>query len=194
MLRKLICSTLLLASLASADLRAAPPSQVEVKTNRGTFVIELYADKAPKTVANFLEYVKDGFFKGTVFHRVVPGFVIQGGGFDADLRQRPNRAPIENEAANGLRNERGTLSMARTRDPQSATSQFFVNLVDNVALDYRSATPSGYGYAVFAKVVKGMDVIDAIGAAPTQFAGGMENVPSTAIVIERACVLGTKPC
>lgn len=182
------------ALLICSSALAGPGPQVEFVTSQGSFVVEVYPDKAPKTVANFLQYVREGFYRGTVFHRVIPGFVIQGGGFDADLHHREPRAPIENEAANGLRNERGTLSMARTREPHSASSQFFVNLVDNAVLDHRAPTPSGYGYAVFARVIKGMDVVDRIAAVPTGFVAGMADVPTTPVIIDRACIVGAKNC
>jgi cyclophilin family peptidyl-prolyl cis-trans isomerase len=184
---------LLLLAWSAGSATAGDNPQVELRTNRGSIVVELYPEKAPKTVANFLQYARDGFYNGTIFHRVIPGFVIQGGGFDANLRQKDTRAPIENEAANGLRNERGTLSMARTNDPQSATAQFFVNLANNVMLDYRAPTSRGYGYAVFARVIKGMDVVDGIATVATGSNGMMQDVPQTPIVVERACVLGSKP-
>jgi len=147
---------------------------VVLTTSLGDITVELYPDKAPISVENFLQYVKDGFYDGTVFHRVVPGFVIQGGGFSEDGKQKKTRSPIENEAKNGLKNERGTLSMARTSDVNSATSQFFVNLVDNEFLDHGVRD---YGYAVFAKVTDGMDVVDAIAAVPTGDRSGHQDVP-----------------
>lgn len=167
---------------------AAP--KVEMKTSLGTIVIELYEDKAPKSVENFLQYVKEGFYDGTVFHRVVPGFVVQGGGFDKADKQKPTRAPIPNEAANGVKNSRATLSMARTADPNSATSQFFINLVDNAALDHRDPSPRGIGYAVFGKVVTGMEVVDkmvSVERKPKPYAP--DGSPVTPIVIESARLL-----
>ena len=137
-------------------------SRVEFKTSMGTFVMEVYEDKAPVTAANFLEYVKSGFYDGTIFHRVIPGFVAQGGGFVPGMDQKRTREPIVNEAKTAPKNTRGTLSMARTMNPDSATSQFFINLVDNGALDHRDDSQRGYGYAVFGKVVEGMDAVDAI--------------------------------
>nr|WP_236555951.1 peptidylprolyl isomerase [Alcanivorax sp. S71-1-4] len=148
---------------ASAD--TAP--RVALETTEGTIVIELYPDKAPATVANFLQYVDDGFYDGTVFHRVIPRFMIQGGGFTRDYQQKETRTPVTNEADNGLRNERGTLAMARTSDPHSATAQFFINTVNNTNLNHRGKSPGGWGYAVFGKVVEGMDVVDRISALPT---------------------------
>jgi cyclophilin family peptidyl-prolyl cis-trans isomerase len=176
---------LITASLLSTHALAADP-QVEIKTNMGTMVLELYPDKAPKTVENFLQYVKDGFFKGTVFHRVIPGFMIQGGGFNADLAQKQARAPIQNEAGNGLKNDTGTIAMARTSDPHSATAQFFINVKDNQMLDF---TPGNPGYAVFGKVSKGMDVMKKIEAVQTGNRGGHENVPIKPVVIEDAKIL-----
>lgn len=156
-------------------------------TNLGDIKLDLYERKAPNTAANFLTYVKDGFYDGSVFHRVIPGFVVQGGGFDQSLRRKPTREPIGNEADNGLKNRRGTLSMARTSDPDSATSQFFINLSDNQPLDYGPGNP---GYAVFARVIDGMDVVDEIAGIPTGPAGPFrEDVPQQAVVIESAEVV-----
>ena len=157
---------------------------VKFETSLGDFVIEFYPDKAPVTVENFLRYVDDGHFDGTVFHRVIPGFVIQGGGMTADMEQKPTRKPIANEATNGLKNLRGTLSMARTNDIDSATSQFFVNLVDNAFLDHQGQR--NYGYAVFGKVTEGMDVIDAIAAVRTGRKRGHDDVPLESVVVQSA--------
>jgi cyclophilin family peptidyl-prolyl cis-trans isomerase len=159
---------------------------VRFSTSLGDFDIELFPKEAPTTVENFLKYVDDGFFDGTIFHRIVPGFVIQGGGLTADYRQKPNRAPIQNEADNGLKNLRGSLSMARTSDINSATSQFFVNLKDNDFLDHKSKTSSGYGYAVFAKVTQGMDVVDKIAAVSTGRKKGYDDAPLEDVVIVSA--------
>jgi peptidyl-prolyl cis-trans isomerase A (cyclophilin A) len=153
------------------------------ETSMGSFTIELDADAAPVTVENFLKYADDGHFDGTVFHRVIPGFVIQGGGLTADMDPKPTRAPIKNEAKNGLKNLRGTLSMARTNDVNSATSQFFVNLVDNAFLDHQ---PGNYGYAVFGRVVEGMDVIDAIAKVKTGRKGHHDDVPLEPVVVKSA--------
>ncbi len=176
---------------------AADSPRVALKTTKGTIVLELYPDKAPRTVENFLRYVREGFYSGTVFHRVIPGFVIQGGGLTPDLQPKPTRAPIPNEAKNGLSNRRGTVAMARTMVVDSATSQFFVNLADNTFLDHRSDTPQGFGYAVFGRVVDGMDVVDAIATVPTGTVKGFRDVPREAVVIESAEVLpvgaGTNP-
>jgi cyclophilin family peptidyl-prolyl cis-trans isomerase len=156
---------------------------VEFKTSMGDFTIELFPKEAPQTVENFLRYGSDGFFEGTLFHRVVPGFVIQGGGLTKDLRPKATREPVQNEANNGLKNKRGTLSMARTNDIHSATSQFFVNLRDNDFLDHK---PGQYGYAVFARVTKGMDVVDKIAAVGTGRRKGHDDVPLEDIVIVSA--------
>ncbi|MFA7280559.1 MAG: peptidylprolyl isomerase [Sterolibacterium sp.] len=175
--------------LLNLSVFAANPT-VEVKTSQGTLIVEVYADKAPKSAANFLQYVKDGFYNGTVFHRVIDGFMIQGGGFTPDMQQKTTRAPIENEAKNGLKNNVGTLAMARTGDPHSATAQFFINLVDNAPLDYPSR--DGWGYAVFGKVTQGLDVVQKIAKVKTGNAGMHQNVPTTPIVIESVKLLTEK--
>ena len=154
-----------------------------LKTNKGDITIELFAKEAPETVANFLRYVDDGFYKGTIFHRVIANFMIQGGGFTADMNQKSTKAPIKNEAANGLKNERGTLAMARTSDPNSATAQFFINVVNNDFLNFRSPDPRGIGYCVFGKVVKGLDVVDAIKGVRTGNKGMHQDVPVEAVEI-----------
>jgi peptidyl-prolyl cis-trans isomerase A (cyclophilin A) len=180
----------LLTTLFFACTALAANPQVELKTNQGTIVIELAADKAPKTVENFLQYTKDGFYNGTIFHRVIDGFMIQGGGFEAGMKEKPTRAPIPNEAKNGLRNVTGTLAMARTRDPHSASAQFFINLKDNGFLDYPGQ--DGWGYAVFGKVVQGMDVVQKIAKVGTGNAGMHQNVPLSPIVIESAKLIDKK--
>jgi len=172
--------------LMTSAVAAAEPPRVELKTSLGSIVLELYPDKAPKSVANFLQYVNDGFYDGTIFHRVIDGFMIQGGGFTPDFGQKETRAPIENEAANGLRNTIGTIAMARTGDPHSATAQFFINVADNDFLDHTAPTPQGWGYAVFGKVVEGMDVVDKIRQVATEQRGPFEGVPTTPVVIESA--------
>ena len=184
-MRKHLIAFVALATTALSALAANP--MVEMKTNQGEIVVEVFADKAPKSAENFVQYVKDGHYNGTVFHRVIDGFMIQGGGFDADMKQKSTRSPIENEAKNGLKNERGTLAMARTADPHSASSQFFINLVPNTFLDYPSR--DGWGYAVFGKVVKGMDVVDKISKVATGNRGFHQNVPVEAVVVESARVL-----
>jgi cyclophilin family peptidyl-prolyl cis-trans isomerase len=179
-------------ALAATHASLAADPRVELRTNRGTIVIELYADKAPKTVANFLRYVKDGHYNGTIFHRVIPGFMIQGGGLDREMREKPTRAPIENEAANGLKNDHGAIAMARRPDPHSASAQFFINVKNNAFLNFREPTPQGYGYAVFGKVVSGMDVVERIAKVPTGDAGRHQDVPREPVIIESATVLAAK--
>ncbi|AOZ05996.1 peptidylprolyl isomerase [Cupriavidus malaysiensis] len=177
-----------LAALAQSAPATKPKAErVQFTTSAGKFTVEVYPDAAPKTVANFLEYVKSGFYAGTIFHRVINGFMIQGGGFDREMNEKPTRAPIPLEARNGLKNKAGTIAMARTSDPNSATAQFFVNVVDNPNLDYPA--PDGNGYAVFGKVIDGMDTIDRIKVAPTTAYGPMRNVPATPIVIQSASIV-----
>jgi len=178
-----------LLTLFSVSAFAAGP-QVKLQTNVGDIIIELNQEKAPKTVANFLGYVNDGFYNGTIFHRVIDGFMIQGGGFTEAMQKKGTKAPIENEANNGLLNERGTVAMARTNAPHSATAQFFINVVNNDFLNYRSASPQGWGYAVFGKVVQGMDVVDKIRKIPTGPGGPFpKDVPQAPVVIESAMVV-----
>lgn len=159
---------------------------IKLHTSLGTIALELDAEKAPKTVANFIEYVKSGHYDGTIFHRVIGSFMIQGGGMTPDMEQKPTRETIENEAANGLKNLRGTIAMARTNAPHSATAQFFINVVDNDFLNFRSADANGFGYCVFGKVVEGLDVVDAIRAVKTGRRGFYQDVPTTDVIIERA--------
>jgi peptidyl-prolyl cis-trans isomerase B (cyclophilin B) len=165
------------------------PVRVKLTTGMGDIVLELYPDKAPATVANFLQYVKEGHYNGTVFHRVINGFMIQGGGLDGDMREKPTRDPIQNEADNGLRNEPYTIAMARTSDPHSASSQFFINVADNKALNHREKSMSGWGYAVFGKVVQGQEVVDKIKAVPTDRQGMHENVPKTPVPIISSMII-----
>jgi peptidyl-prolyl cis-trans isomerase B (cyclophilin B) len=173
-------------SLARAE-RSHP--LVKLETSLGDITLELNPDKAPDTVANFLQYVKDGFYDGTIFHRVIPTFMIQGGGFDANMNQKPTRTPIKNEADNGLANDAYTVAMARTGDPNSATAQFFINAGDNKFLNHTAKTMQGWGYAVFGKVVKGQDVVDKIKAVPTTTKGMFQDVPVTPVVIIKATVV-----
>jgi len=182
----------LIAATLGCNSTLAQNPQVELKTSQGSIVLELYPDKAPKTVANFLQYVKDGFYNGTIFHRVIDGFMIQGGGFDRDMREKTTRPPIENEAGNKLKNEVGTIAMARTPNPHSASAQFFINVKDNDFLNHREPTPQGYGYAVFGKVARGMEVVTKITKVPTGNAGPHQNVPREPIVIESATILSGK--
>jgi len=177
------------AEEGGSDIATGAYPVVEMRTNVGTLALELYPDKAPKTVDNFLSYVRGGFYDGTIFHRVVPGFVIQGGGFSADMTKKDTEPPIENEADNGLLNLRGAICMARTNDPQSATSQFFINIKDNPSLDFRERSSRGWGYAVFGKLIEGLEVLDKIEAAPTTSRDGHQDVPVDAIVIESARII-----
>lgn len=163
--------------------------KVALNTNYGQIVLELNADKAPKTVANFVEYVKSGHYNGTIFHRVIDGFMIQGGGFDDKMKQKSTNAPIENEADNGLTNDIGTVAMARTMDPHSASAQFFINVGNNGFLNHSGKNPQGWGYAVFGKVTDGMDVVNKIKGVPTGNAGGHQDVPRDGVVIESAELL-----
>jgi peptidyl-prolyl cis-trans isomerase A (cyclophilin A) len=174
--------------LAGPALAANPV--VEMKTSMGSVTLELYADKAPKSVENFLQYAKDGFYNGTVFHRVIDGFMIQGGGFEKDMKQKQTRAPIQNEAKNGLKNEAGTLAMARTGDPHSASAQFFINLKNNAFLDYPGR--DGWGYAVFGKVTQGLEVVEKIAKVETANADGHQNVPTQPVVIESMRIVADK--
>jgi len=161
-------------------------SMIKMTTSKGDLLIELYADKAPQSVSNFLQYVESGFFDGLIFHRVIKGFMIQGGGFTADMAEKSNGAPIQNEADNGLTNDLGTLAMARTGDPHSATSQFFINLVDNGFLNHTGKNPQGWGYAVFGKVVEGLEVVTEIGDVATGQSGRFSDVPVEPVVIVKA--------
>ena len=177
-LRALFPALLLLALAAPASAEAV---RVLMETSKGPITLELYPDKAPQTVENFLRYVDDGFYDGTVFHRVIPKFMIQGGGFTPAMEQKKTREPVKNEAKNGLKNQRWTIAMARTSDPHSATAQFFINHKDNDFLDYPGQ--DGWGYTVFGKVTKGMEVVDAIAAAPTGTRGSFRDVPTETITI-----------
>ena len=183
--------TLLLAALLSSVAAQAENPKVLLETSKGRIIVELDPDKAPKSVENFLAYVEDGFFADTIFHRVIPGFMIQGGGFTEDLAKKPTKDAIPNEAENGLQNKRGTIAMARTSDPHSATAQFYINLVDNRPLDHTAKDVRGWGYAVFGQVVVGMDVVDSIAAVQTWTVGRMPNVPVEPVVIKSARLLET---
>nr|WP_269784294.1 peptidylprolyl isomerase [Achromobacter deleyi] len=163
--------------------------RVKLHTNQGDMVITLDAAKAPKTVENFLTYVKEGFYNGTVFHRVIDGFMIQGGGFEPGMKQKQTHAPIENEANNGLKNDKYTLAMARTSDPHSATAQFFINVSNNDFLNFTAPTPNGWGYAVFGTITEGTDVVDKIKGVKTGNKGFHQNVPNEDVIIEKAEVL-----
>lgn len=190
-MRKLFAALVVAVACLSSQVALAGP-KVEFKTTMGNFVVELDDVKAPKTTANFLNYVKSGFYNGTIFHRVIDGFMIQGGGFTSDLNQKPTDAPVVSEAQNGLKNNIYTIAMARTSDPDSATSQFFINVKDNTGLDYPNAM--GNGYTVFGKVISGTQTIDAIRKIPTMVApaprmGRMADVPTKTVTIESATIL-----
>lgn len=184
--QSLIALSLILVSLTAHAVNL----HVVMKTNLGDITLELYPEKAPKTVENFLKYVEDGFYKNTVFHRVIANFMIQGGGFDSSLKQKPTRSPIENEAGNGLTNQVGTIAMARTSDPHSATAQFFINIANNTFLNFTAPNQNGYGYAVFGKVTGGMEIINKIAGTPTGAGGPFSgDVPKNSIVIEDIVLL-----
>jgi cyclophilin family peptidyl-prolyl cis-trans isomerase len=186
---KLVLFVFLYAMGANIHAATMPEPSVVFETSQGNFTVELYPEKAPKTVANFLQYVKDGFYENTIFHRVMNNFMIQGGGFERDMTEKNTRAPIVNESNNGLLNEPGTIAMARTMDPDSATAQFFVNLVDNQFLNYTSPDPEQIGYCVFGKVTSGFEVVQKIGVVPTAFVGRNENVPTRPITIKSVKLL-----
>ncbi len=175
------------SALSSSHIRKA--QMLKLHTNFGPITLELNAEAAPETVANFLQYAKDGQYDGTIFHRVIDGFMIQGGGFTPDMEQKSTREPVQNEAHNGLKNSAYTVAMARTPNPHSATSQFFINVADNAFLDYREPSASGYGYCVFGKVVEGTDVVDRIRKVPTGMRAGHQDVPVENVIIERAEIL-----
>jgi peptidyl-prolyl cis-trans isomerase B (cyclophilin B) len=181
-----VFSSTVLMTVARADQKAP---KVKLTTTAGEIVIELDAAKAPETTANFVAYVNDKFYDATIFHRVIPNFMIQGGGFDKDMTQKQTKPPIKNEAGNGLKNTKGTVAMARTSEPNSATAQFFINVKDNAFLDHRDNTPAGYGYAVFGKVVSGMEVVEKIEQVKTTTKGPHQNVPVEAVVITKAEII-----
>ncbi len=180
---RVIVTCLLLASMPGL---AADFPKVRFETTAGNFTIELDDTRAPLTVANFLQYVNDGFYTGTIFHRVIPGFVIQGGGYTADLTAKPTREPVQNESGNGLTNRRLTVAMARTGDPHTADSQFYINLANNLELDPKATR---WGYAVFGEVVEGVEVVDDIGYRPTSPQGGFQNLPAAPVIVEQAVVV-----
>lgn len=184
-LRQLLTGLLLpLMFIFSTAGYAADNPKVKIQTNQGDIILELYPDKAPKSVANFLQYAEEGFYSDTLFHRVIDSFMIQGGGFSPRFERKPTHAPIMNEADNGLHNSRGTIAMARTSEPHSATAQFFINVVDNPFLDHQDKSPRGWGYTVFGKVTAGMDVVDAIRALPTGPGGPFpRDVPKSPVII-----------
>jgi len=190
--RLILAGCLMVGLILGAGARARAERShplVKLETSMGDITLELYPDKAPVTAANFLEYVKAGFFDGTIFHRVIPGFMIQGGGLDAQMSKKATRAPIKNEADNGLTNDAYTVAMARTGDPNSATAQFFISVANNTFLNHTAKTPQGWGYAVFGKVVKGKEVVDKIKAVATTTQGDYENVPQEPVTILKATVV-----
>jgi len=176
-------------SFATENKMSDTPSKVKLTTSLGEIIIQFNPEKAPISSANFLTYVNEGFYNNTIFHRVIPGFMAQGGGFDTDFNQKAVHDPIKNEADNGLPNKRGSIAMARTNVPDSATAQFFINYKDNASLNHTSPTPSGWGYAVFGEVIEGMDVVDAMAKQPTGNRGGHQDVPKTDIIVEKAEVI-----
>ncbi len=184
-------SIFVVALIVVVNLKGADrvPDKVLIKTSMGEITLELYPDKAPITVKNFLDYAKEGFYNGTIFHRVIDGFMIQGGGFEPGMVQKKTNPPIKNEAGNGLSNLRGTIAMARTQIIDSATSQFFINLKDNTFLDHRDNTPQGYGYCVFGKVINGMDVVDKIAKIETHSVGYYQDVLTEDVVIEKVEII-----
>jgi cyclophilin family peptidyl-prolyl cis-trans isomerase len=192
-MRRLVQTACVMVAMAAPwAAQAQKASEVVFQTTMGSFTVELYPEKAPKTVENFLQYVKDKHYDGTIFHRVINNFMVQGGGFTPAMQQKATRAPITLEANNGLKNERGTIAMARTADPHSATAQFFVNLKDNTFLNHTAPTQQGWGYVVFGRVTQGMDTIDKIRNAATTNSGMFQDVPQTPIVINSA-TLAPKP-
>lgn len=188
--KSLILTVVLSLGVFSSSFAEDLFPRVKIQTNKGDIILELNAQKAPKTVDNFVNYVKNSFYDGLIFHRVISNFMIQGGGFDAQFRRRPTNAPIQNEANNGLKNIRGSIAMARTSDPHSATAQFFINVVDNHSLDFRAQTTRGWGYTVFGKVIEGMDVVDTIRRTRTGAAGPFSmDAPQEAVVMEKVTML-----
>jgi peptidyl-prolyl cis-trans isomerase B (cyclophilin B) len=183
---KFACISALSVLAAVSPAAAADATKVALETDKGQIVLELYPDKAPKTVQNFLDYVDAGHYNNTIFHRVIPNFMIQGGGMSASMKEKPTKPPVKNEADNGLKNQRGTIAMARTQVPDSATAQFFINTVDNDFLDFKNKTIQGWGYAVFGKVVEGLDVVDAIAKVKTGSRGGHQDVPVDTVMIIKA--------
>jgi peptidyl-prolyl cis-trans isomerase B (cyclophilin B) len=191
-MKKLLIGLVFLLGIVPTAWAQADSVQVRLETDKGDILLSLDRARAPKTVSNFLAYVNSGFYNGTIFHRVIKGFMIQGGGFTAEMKEKATRAPIQNEADNGLSNRRGTIAMARTSDPQSATAQFFINTKDNLFLDHTADTWQGWGYCVFGKVIGGMDVVTAIEGVKTGTRGGYKDVPVVPVRILKATVIKTK--
>ena len=192
-MNRLIVSLLTIAVFSAILNAQTVKTRVSLMTSKGEIVVELDSVKAPKTVKNFLDYVNSGFYEGTIFHRVIKGFMIQGGGLTPDLNKKKTNDPIRNEASNRLSNRRGTIAMARTGEPHSATAQFFINTVDNAGLDFKNESQAGWGYCVFGKVVKGMPVVDAIEGVQTSSSGMMRDVPVTPVLITKASVVKEAP-
>lgn len=189
-MKRLISAILASSLFIFSSVGATENPRVKIETNLGDIVLELNAQKAPKTVENFLRYVEEGHYQGTIFHRVIANFMIQGGGYTTDYSKKPTHEAVENEAFNGLRNERGSIAMARTGEPHSATAQFFINVLDNGSLNYRSKTPRGWGYTVFGKVVEGMDTVDKIRDVPTGRGGPFRSdAPQSKVIIENVTLL-----
>lgn len=188
-LMKLCAALALVAVCALPAFAAAPNPAVKLETSMGDIVLRLDAAKAPISVENFVNYVKAGHYDGTIFHRVIPNFMVQGGGMTPDMKEKPTGKPIKNEAANGLKNQKYTVAMARTSDPNSATSQFFINVQDNPFLDYKAPTAQGWGYAVFGKVLKGQEVVDKIKAVTTGRRGMHDDVPREAVILKKATII-----
>ncbi len=189
MIKQIICVLSLCLTLVATQANAANNTKVKLETNMGDIVIALNSQKAPISVSNFLSYVNDGYFDNLIFHRVIPNFMIQGGGFTASMQQKVGRAPIKNEADNGLTNKKYTIAMARTNDPHSASSQFFINTKDNDFLNYTAPTASGWGYAVFGEVISGKEVVDAISAVETGSYGPHGDVPTKPVIITKASII-----
>ncbi|MBM3340839.1 MAG: peptidyl-prolyl cis-trans isomerase [Betaproteobacteria bacterium] len=192
MLRKILAVFTLTLAALSLHAQAQNPV-VEMRTSMGTIVLELYPENAPLTVKNFVQYVQEGFYNGTIFHRVIADFMIQGGGFTADMQQKKTRDPIKHEGGNGLKNQVGFIAMARTAEPHTATSQFFINVVDNQMLDFRGPGPQEVGYTVFGRVTKGLDVVNKIRNVPTGARAGHRDVPTQTVTIERVTMIEAKP-
>ena len=189
----LFLTIVLIAFMSNSTLAGDDTPRVKLTTSMGEIVVALDPGAAPKTVENFLSYVKMGFYEGTIFHRVIKDFMIQGGGFNSNMQRKPTLAPVTNEADNGLSNQAGTIAMARTSDPHSAMSQFFINVKDNAFLDHRSKTEKGWGYCVFGRVISGMDVVHAIEHVPTTISAKMRDVPKTPVVIRSATLVEPAP-
>ncbi len=189
MYKVLIVLLVVVFGMSKVGFAESPNPKVQLQTNKGVIIVELDAQAAPKTVENFVSYVEDGFYDGTIFHRVIKQFMIQGGGFTADMNQKSTNAPVQNEADNGLKNNRGTIAMARTNDPHSATAQFFINIIDNTFLNHKAKTGQGWGYCVFGQVTEGLEIVDAIEAVSTTTKSPHQDVPVEPVIIEKATMV-----